>query len=392
MILSFFVVIALSSCDGLRFADVGDEMDPGKETKGGELLLSFKGDKRFGPGEYWVSERVTPVQYMPLLAPRAYPDSNNFILKVRRSSGGEYLYNGKYGERPASMLLPAGNYDVEVCSRVFCSPEFDAPCYYDSGTVVIEEGKSASLTFLCRQNNCAVKLGFSLQFRSRFSEYIPEIEDSTGSLEYPYTETRYLYLNPGEITLRLTGTSSSTTGETIFITGKRLSAGEMLSINLHSSSGGGSGSGGDDGNGNSYLTAGIIIDTSSVWISDDITVGDVRDGKSADSAFLIEEIGGKVGAKGVWVSGYVVGYLTTASLLNTPPFETDTNIAIATKRGESNRSFCAGVSLPAGTIRTALNLKLNPENLGKRVWIKGTITESYFGLRGVNNVTDYLIE
>ncbi len=33
-----------------------------------------------------------------------------------------------------------------------------------------------------------------------------------------------------------------------------------------------------------------------------------------------------------------------------------------------------------------------PGRLRKRVWIKGTIVESYFGLKGINSVTDYAIE
>ncbi len=174
----------------------------------------------------------------------------------------------------------------------------------------------------------------------------------------------------------------------VLITRKVLSAREMVTINLHSST---TGSGGGTG-GETTVTTGIVIDTSSVWIKEDITVGDGRDGATKESAWNVDEIASNVGAKGVWVNGYIAGYLTTASLFSVSPFENETNIAIASRTGESNRALCAGVALPSGTIRAALNLKSNPGNLGRRVWIKGTIVESYFGLKGVNSVTDYAIE
>ena len=63
----------------------------------------------------------------------------------------------------------------------------------------------------------------------------------------------------------------------------------------------------------------------------------------------------------------MAGYLTTASLIFSPPFETETNIALSAVSGERLRVNCAGVALPAGEIRGALNLKSNPDMLGKKV-------------------------
>ncbi|MHC1779037.1 MAG: DUF6359 domain-containing protein [Bacteroidales bacterium] len=381
LITSFTVLSVITSCDGLTVID-SDE-----DTKG-ELKLNFKTLKTTALNMQ-TSGMCPESDPVPSFAPGSYPDSNSFILKVKKV-GGDYVFNGKYGERPASLKLAAGSYDAKVVSRLFSTPEFDAPCYSDSATVVIEEGKTTTLSFLCRQSNGAVRLGFTSDFKSRFGGYTAEIEDSKGVADYPFSETRFLYLNPGDIAIKLRGPSPSSSTDRLLITRKTLSAREMVTVNLHSStsgSGGGTGTGGE-----STVTTGIVIDTSSVWISDDITVGDGRDGLTKESAFTVEDIVSQVGAKGVWVTGYVAGYLTTASLFSTSPFENETNIAIATKRGELTRALCAGVALPSGTIRVALNLKSNPGNLGKRVWIKGTVVESYFGLKGVNSVTDYAIE
>jgi len=372
----------LSSCSGFSFVEDDTE-------KEGELRFAF--NKAGWSINAIAAEGLgtnSGLFQMQNSAQRAYPDSNSFILTVKRV-GGDVVYSDKYGERPKTFKLSVGNYDVEVVSGSFSVPEFDAPLYSDSGTVVVEENKVTNLSFLCRQSNGALRLGFSSDFLSRFAGYIPEIEDIKGVKEYPYNESRYLYVNPGDVTIKLRNGASSGT-DRFLITRKSISAREMVSVNLHSSSnggGGGSGSGGE-----SSVITGILIDTTSIWITDDIVVGDKRDGSSRELAIRVEEIAGFVGAKGVWVSGYVAGYLTTASLFSSPPFDVETNIAVADKKGELVRSLCAGVALSAGSVREALNLKSNPSNLGKKVWIKGTITDSYFGLKGINSVTDYVIE
>jgi len=381
LITSFTVLSVITSCDGLTIVD-------NDENATGELKLTFKTVKT--AASIMQTSGINPESDLfPSFAPGSYPDSNSFILKVKKV-GGDYVFNGKYGERPASLKLAAGSYDAKVVSRIFSTPEFDSPCYSDSATVVIEEGKTTTLSFLCRQSNGGVRLGFSSDFKSRFAGYTAEIEDSKGVADYTYSETRFLYLNPGDIAVKLRGPSPTSASDRVLITRKTLSAREMVTVNLHSStsgSGGGTGTGGE-----SSVTTGIVIDTSSVWIKDDITVGDGRNGLTKESAFTVEDIASHVGAKGVWVTGYIAGYLSTASLFSTSPFDNETNIAIATKRGELTRALCAGVALPSGSIRTALNLKSNPANLGRRVWIKGTIVESYFGLKGINSVTDYAIE
>ena len=50
---------------------------------------------------------------------------------------------------------------------------------------------------------------------------------------------------------------------------------------------------------------------------------------------------------------------------------------------------CIAVALPSGAIRTAINLKENPANLGKEVTVKGTINAAVYGIKGVNALTDY---
>ena len=48
------------------------------------------------------------------------------------------------------------------------------------------------------------------------------------------------------------------------------------------------------------------------------------------------------------------------------------------------------MQLPAGAVRDALNLQANPDNLGKKVKLSGTL-EKYFGLPGLKSVSQYTV-
>jgi hypothetical protein len=365
-IILFSISLLISSCQGLVFTD--DEGDKGdKGDKGsGSLAMKF--------GEAAVTKGVT----------KEFPDSNSFTLIVKRVEG-YIVYNGRYGDRPANMVLVAASYDVSVFSRPFSAPQFDAPCYSDSKTVVVEKDKVTNLQFLCRQSNGAVLLSFTPEFKSRFGLWSTVLSDAAGSVVYPYSENRYLYMNPGEITVRLKQSAVPGDSSGVLLTRRTLLPREMVAINLHSSSG-------DTGGGEGGASTKIVIDTSSIWVKESMVIGNLRDGSSKELALNPEELTGYAGLKGIWVCGYIAGYLTTSSLITTAPFDVETNIAIALTPGESLKSKCAGIALPTGSIREALNLKSKPGNLGKKIWVKGTITDSYFGIRGVNSVTEFAME
>ena len=389
MIVLIISIVLTSSCNGLTIIEEGNESKTENEQdKGsvpGTLLVSFV-------KEYKASDAVLQrVNVTNNSYNRDMPDTNLFILSIKKAAG-DSVYKGLYSQKPTDFKLGAGSYFIEVYSREFTVPEFDAPCYYDSGSVVVESGKITSISFLCRQSNGALRLGFTPEFKTRFVGYVVQVEDCNGKAFYPYTQSRFLYLNPGDIFIRLIASESSgDVGDSFLITRKSIAAMEMVTVNLHTSVAGG-GSGGDVPLGDSQVFTGILIDTSSVWLSEDVVVGERHDGSTKELALTVDEIAGYVGVKGVWVSGYVAGYLTQASLISSGPFETETNIAIASIVGEQNKELCAGVALTVGSVRTSLNLKSNPSILGKKVFVKGTIVESYFGLKGVNSVTEFFIE
>lgn len=351
--LTVILIIGVSSgCNGLTFTD---------ETKG-ELKLVLTG------------ENITKVVV------RDFPDSNSFMLSITRSNG-TVVYNGKYGEKPANLQLEAGSYDVNIYSRLFVNPEFDAACYSDSKTVVIQSGKVNILSLTCRQSNVGLRLSFTSDFKSRYVNYLPEIADSKGMIVYPYSETRFAYLNAGNISVRLKEVlpaGSTATAVIIPISDKVVAARDMITINLHANP--------DE---TSSSKTGIVIDTTSNWLYEYIVVGGGGDGSTKEKAFIVDQLVQKVGATGVWVTGYIVGGDLTASGINfVAPFVSVSNIAIAASSTTRDRTKCASVALPTGTIRDLLNLNANPTNLGKRVYLKGTIVASYFGLTGLNPLTE----
>ncbi|MDR1983354.1 MAG: DUF5689 domain-containing protein [Prevotellaceae bacterium] len=109
-----------------------------------------------------------------------------------------------------------------------------------------------------------------------------------------------------------------------------------------------------------------------------------------------------------WVIGYIVGGIIDdpatpggtdyqTSTIDGPEdvvFGTNvrnTAVLIADSKTETDYTKCAVVNLPTGAIRTAVNLKDNPANLGKWVKFNGVL-RTYFGRPGVRDLADYELE
>ena len=87
-----------------------------------------------------------------------------------------------------------------------------------------------------------------------------------------------------------------------------------------------------------------------------------------------------------WVEGYIIGVMENNNLVaNTT--STNSNIVLA-DAADATENYVP-VALPSGSnVRTALNLKDNSSNLGKKVAVYGTL-ETYFTLPGVKSVSEY---
>ena len=96
-----------------------------------------------------------------------------------------------------------------------------------------------------------------------------------------------------------------------------------------------------------------------------------------------------------WVKGVIVGFvngqsISTGSIFDLTSAETvsNLNLLLAAEAGVTDPALCVPVQLPAGEIRTALNLSDNPANLGRELLINGNLT-AYFGVPGVKEPTEY---
>ena len=135
------------------------------------------------------------------------------------------------------------------------------------------------------------------------------------------------------------------------------------------------------------------------WCVDNVLVGkkgagpsSSNDGSEAKPYLAGDVLSGAAGT-GVWVKGYIVGFSSGTNAATAAKFTAEganaTNVLIAESAAEKDVANCIAVALPSGDIRTAINLKENPANLGKEVTVKGTINAAVYGIKGVNALTDY---
>lgn len=92
-----------------------------------------------------------------------------------------------------------------------------------------------------------------------------------------------------------------------------------------------------------------------------------------------------------WVKGYIVGTVTDKSYSDAA-FGTEnasnTNILLADDADCKDATKCIPVQLPAGAVRDAISLQQHPENLGKLVYLKGSL-EKYFSQPGLKSVSEF---
>lgn len=118
------------------------------------------------------------------------------------------------------------------------------------------------------------------------------------------------------------------------------------------------------------------------------------DGTEAKPYTVAQVQGGATGTD-VWVKGYIVGWVEGQVLADGAKFNASatvqTNILIADTKDANTVAACIPVQLPAGDVRTALNLQTNPGNLGKEVLLKGSL-EKYFSTAGLKSVSQFKLE
>lgn len=309
------------------------------------------------------------------------PDTSDFLLTVI-GSDGNVIYDGKYGDSPEGMMVESGSYTVFVRSCDFKKPAFASPQYGDEQCVVVPSGGVANVKLTCVLMNAGIILRIHKSFLTNCPDAALFLKSSAGKLMYAYSEKRIAYFSPGQVSLMMT---EKNVDKVLFT--KELEARTVLDIEVSAASKPAS----PDESAKEMIT--VAVDTTRQWTNESFIIGgsgSTGKGSSPSDALTVSQALASAGEEDVWVSGYIVGGdLSSTSASFAGPFKYKTNIILGPRSSSTSRSSCLSVSLPQGVIRDDLNLVDNPSMLGKKVCIRGDIVESYYGMTGVKNLTDY---
>jgi len=302
------------------------------------------------------------------------PDTNEFILTVLDSKGGE-VYRGKYGDSPGSLNVPTGSYTIEAVSIEFEAPKFSAPQYGDRQVVAVASGSDSYVELICRQLNAGVKLNIAPDFLTSYPGGSLHLVSDDGRLLYSYSEKRIAYFNPGSVSLML---SDGSTDEVLLT--RTVESQEILVLNISATP-----------PGTSKQGISVSVDTTRNWTVEDFVIGQGGDkGGTTETAYNVGQARAAAGEEDVWVCGYVVGGdLSSSSASFSPPFKSRTNLVLASRSSVTDKASCLSVQLQKGDIRDALNLVDNPDILGMEIFLRGDIVEAYYGIPGLQNITEY---
>ena len=318
------------------------------------------------------------------------PDTNLFILTVTDASG-KSVYSGAYSSAPREMELTPGKYTVKAVSRVFSDPLFDAPQFGDEQEAAVYSDVVTGVHLECSQMNAGIRLQPARLFIAENEGGMFYVHSASGSLAFPYGESRTGYFKPGPVWLDFAcgGTSS-----TLLV--RELYAGEMLTLRIENSATIRQVSPVAEEYGDGITMA---VDTTRDWVSETVTIGAPSSGSGGETemegALSVGQARARAseGLSGVWVYGYIAGGDCTSSGCSfSPPFKSATNLVLGPSTGSVTRDDCLAVQLKKGDLRDALNLADHPENLGHLVYLKGTLVAKYYGLPGLQDITDWRLK
>jgi len=302
----------------------------------------------------------------------AFPDTNEFIVTITDTQGNS-VFDGKFCAMEENMQLDEGTYTVCARSCDFSSPLFDTPQYGDTQVAAVKSGKTTVVTLACVQMNSGIRLRIDPTFLKAYPNAVLYLKATSGRLMYSYSEKRIAYFLPGTVNLDM---ADGGTESTIFTA--RLEPQQILTLGVNT------------GSESTRSGVNVQVDTTRNWTNDSFIIGGGSSGSGTDQAYNIQEAKAHTGAQEVWVYGYIVGGdLSSSKCSFNAPFSSRTNIVIAAKTTVKDKSVCLSVQLAKGKIRDGLNLVDNPELLGRQVFLKGDIVESYYGIPGIQNITEY---
>lgn len=324
--------------------------------------------ERKGDLRVWLPEKE-------VAATKGLPDVNSFILSVKDSKGRS-VYYGEYGQSPETMAVEEGKYTVSAMSCEFKEPAFDSPQYGDTQSVTVVKDQTSDVNLLCYQLNCGVVLRIDPSFLLAYPAGVLYLKSPDGRLMYSYTERRTAYFNPGNVSLLLNDDGKETT-----LLSRSLLSQQVLALNVSAESASASSTG-------SRIL--VSVDTSRIWLSESFVIGGGTGSGASESAYTVSEAKNHIGECDVWVSGYIVGGdLSSSNCSFDAPFNSRTNLVLAGRGSCRDKNSCLSIQLAKGDIRDEINLVDHEDYLGRQIYLKGDIVESYYGIPGLQNISEY---
>ncbi|HPV87770.1 MAG TPA: DUF6359 domain-containing protein [Bacteroidales bacterium] len=348
----WILLAVMCACDGLKIV-------PGPD---GQLIVNVVVETPFG-----VRTKNTGV------------DSYVFLLI---NQTGDTLYRDTVGAIKGSALsLEPGTYSVVVYNEPFTVPAFDKPHFYGSETAHVIAGESCEVVLVCKQENTGVRVVFSEEFRQIQQNYYMNVAGTGGSLNYDGdTENDWGFFFPGQITLSL-----FTDGQEVGSVDRQVLAKHMYSFFVERT-------GTSQENVVPVFT--LSVDSTRTWVSsiwnDMNTAGKGLTKETAYSVTEAREL--EAGIPDIWICGYIIGYYKSSTTLMAGGTDNETNLALADGKNETDINKTLAVNLTAGAIRDGLNLLNHPENLYRKVWLKGKTRDKYFGQPGLENLKEFVLE
>jgi len=319
------------------------------------------------------------------------PDTNLFMVEIAGASG-KSVFSGIYSSLPEQMELQPGDYTVSAISRKFSEPLFDAQQFGDYQTFTIESGVISAVHLSCSQLNAGVRLQTGINFRAEYPDGTFYLHSAAGSLVYAYGEKRTGYFKPGPVWLEF-----SYGGNTSTLLTRELAAREILILRIDAGNNIKEVSSTADKYGEGFS---MEIDTSLNYTAENFFFNSGGSGSEGDNtdlsgALSVGEARSKASESptGVWVYGYIAGGDCTANGCSfSPPFKSATNLVLSPTSTSADKESCLAVQLQKGDIRGVLNLVDHPENLGRLVYLKGDLVPKYYGIPGLQNISDYRLK
>lgn len=103
-----------------------------------------------------------------------------------------------------NILLPVGEYNVQVSSAPTADPQWDNPAYMGDTTVTVVAGEYTKAEIECFITNTKVTVEFTSKVKQLFSEYIATVSNKDGSLVYDEEHLNSAgYFSPEKLTVSL---------------------------------------------------------------------------------------------------------------------------------------------------------------------------------------------